>query len=63
MAVSNPRDSKGRFKRKTRRNMEAFVKNGVVHPIRGSEGYSPQRAKGDLTASSIFGHRKSRKKK
>ena len=37
----NPRDSKGRFVKRTRRNLDAFLgDDGQIHPIRGSSGYS-----------------------
>ncbi|MDO8670957.1 MAG: hypothetical protein Q7O66_05945 [Dehalococcoidia bacterium] len=52
------RDSKGRFtKKKTRRNLDAFVSGGVVHPVRKSANYKPERTtdqpKGGLTLGQI----------
>lgn len=43
------RDAKGRFVKRNpcrtkRPNLDAFVKNGVVHPIRKSADYDPKRA-------------------
>ena len=48
-----PRDSKGRFVKRTRRNLDAFTDSqGRVHPIRGSKGYEGGRT-GERATSEI----------
>ena len=44
MKRATPRDAKGRFVKKARRNLDAFVKGGVIHPIRKSKDYDPKKA-------------------